>query len=121
MEVLSPFKIIKPVNRWENSTPYFSTWQSLQPFTGVEISLNNLTIEGTDDNSGYTLTVLEGESYTVYPDNMIQPAADFNGELTVNLTVNDGTTDSEVFGYDITFSLIADVNIKYFIALCHMC
>ncbi len=59
-------------------------------------SVSNLTISDSD-NSTFTLTVLPGTNYT-FIGNQVTPALNYNGSLTVNVKVNDGTSDSPSFG-----------------------
>ncbi len=63
------------------------------PFT---ILISNLIVSDVD-NSVFTLTVLPGTNYT-FSGNTITPALNFNGALTVNVKVNDGSADSPSFG-----------------------
>ena len=49
----------------------------------------------------FSLTVLAGTNYTVVGAT-ITPAADFNGELTVPVKVNDGTVDSNTYNLSVT-------------------
>jgi large repetitive protein len=70
--------------------------------TNFTISLSNLTISDPD-NSVFTLVVLAGANYT-FSGNTITPASNFSGALTVNVKVNDGTTDSNIFGVSVNVS-----------------
>jgi len=77
--------------------------------TALEISPDDLTV--TDANStypdGFTLTAQDGTDYT-RTGNSITPGADFNGTLTVPVTVNDGTDDSNVFNLGVTVTAVND-------------
>ena len=59
------------------------------------IALADLTVTDIDNSypTGFTLTVADGTNYT-HTGNAITPAANFNGTLSVGVTVNDGTLDS---------------------------
>lgn len=74
------------------------------------IILADLTVTDLDNNfpAGFSLTVLDGTNYTVNGA-AITPAVNFNGPLTVNVKVNDGTDDSNIFGLQITVRPVNDV------------
>lgn len=61
-----------------------------------EISLNDLTVAGANYPSGFTLHLAAGNHYQV-SGNTITPATDFNGELSIDVRVNDGIQDSNNF------------------------
>lgn len=73
------------------------------------IALGDLTVTDSDNSypTGFTLTVLDGTNYTVNG-TAITPALNFNGTITVNVKVNDGTDDSNVFGLQITVKAVND-------------
>lgn len=77
--------------------------------TALEIMLDNLTV--TDPDSSYpadfSLSVSDGTNYT-RAGNVITPALDFNGDLSVPVTVNDGTSDSPVFNLAVTVTPVND-------------
>jgi VCBS repeat-containing protein len=62
--------------------------------TALPITLNDLEV--TDPDSDYpddfTLTVQDGDNYSRV-DSTVTPALDYNGTITVPVTVDDGTTD----------------------------
>ncbi|QTA84808.1 Immunoglobulin domain-containing protein [Desulfonema magnum] len=60
------------------------------------------------DSSAFTLTISRGASYTV-SGTTITPAADFNGTLTVPVTANDGTDDSNTYDLSVTVTAVNDV------------
>lgn len=74
------------------------------------IQFSDLEVSDADDTypNGFQLTVLDGVDYT-FAGNVITPAENFNGLLTVNVKVNDGTDDSNVFGLKITVNPVNDV------------
>lgn len=74
--------------------------------TPLEIQVADLTITDPDD-SVFTLTVLPGTNYGV-SGTTITPALNFIGDLTVNVTVNDGEADSAVFGLTVTVTAVND-------------
>ena len=74
--------------------------------TPLEILLTDLTITDPDDTS-FVLTVLPGSNYGV-SGTAITPALNFVGDLTVNVTVNDGEVDSAVFGLLVTVTAVND-------------
>jgi hypothetical protein len=71
--------------------------------TAREILLTDLTVSDPDNAfpADFTLAVQDGADYTRVG-NVITPAIDFNGDLTVPITVNDGTTNSPVFNLTVT-------------------
>jgi len=73
------------------------------------IQLADLKVTDSDNSfpTGFSLSVLDGTSYTVNGTS-ITPALNFNGALTVNVKVNDGTDDSNVFGLKITVTPVND-------------
>jgi gliding motility-associated-like protein len=74
------------------------------PFT---LSLGDLTVVDPDDTypTGFSLTVAPGTNYTAVG-SIITPALNFNGLLSVNVTVNDGSTNSAVFPLQVTVSAV---------------
>lgn len=69
----------------------------------VEILLSHLLVQDPDNRypNDFTLKVYNGEHYSLSK-NTVTPARDFVGELGVNVSVNDGTTESSVFRLLIT-------------------
>jgi gliding motility-associated-like protein len=70
---------------------------------------SNLEVEDPDDDypQGFTLTVYNGDGYTV-EGTTITPAKDFFGTLKVNVSVNDGEDDSEVYQIDVGVRAVND-------------
>ena len=77
--------------------------------TALGITLADLTVSDPDNSypADFTLAVQNGVNYTRVG-NTLTPAADFNGTLTVPVTVNDGTADSDVFNLSVTVSASND-------------
>jgi gliding motility-associated-like protein len=73
--------------------------------TSIVIQLSNLTVVDPDNSypTGFTLNIAPpaNNTYTVTA-NTIQPAANFEGELSVPLRVNDGKNFSEFYNLKIT-------------------
>ncbi|MFH1276611.1 MAG: Ig-like domain-containing protein, partial [Candidatus Woesearchaeota archaeon] len=74
--------------------------------TPLTISIDDLVIEDAD-STVFTLTVLSGSNYVV-SGTTITPAHNFNGLLTVNVRVNDGTTNSNTFPLRVTVTAVND-------------
>lgn len=70
--------------------------------TPVNIQLSHLTVLDVDNAypAGFTLVVSPGVNYTV-SGSSVTPAANFNGTLNVNVSVNDGTHNSDTFIFQI--------------------
>src|SRR5262245_38435782 len=77
--------------------------------TALAITLSAVTVTDPDSSfpTGFTLTVQNGSNYT-HAGNTITPAANFNGALSVPVTVNDGTSDSNVFNLSVTVTAVND-------------
>ena len=77
--------------------------------TALEIMLDNLTVTDPDSNypADFTLSVADGTNYT-RAGNIITPVIDYVGDLTVPVTVNDGTTDSNQFNLLVTVTPVND-------------
>jgi len=77
--------------------------------TGLAIMLDNLTVSDPDSSypADFTLTVADGPNYTRV-NNTITPVLNFNGDLSVPVTVNDGTSDSAVFNLVVTVTAVND-------------
>ncbi|AYB34051.1 tandem-95 repeat protein [Chryseolinea soli] len=74
------------------------------------ITLADLKVTDADSNypDDFTLTVLAGTNYAAAPDNTITPAANFSGTLAVNVRVNDGTANSNIFPLQVTVTPVND-------------
>ena len=77
--------------------------------TSLIIALSHFTVTDIDNiyPDDFTLSVLEGENYSV-SGTEITPDADFNGELSVPVSVNDGEDESESFTCNITVTAVND-------------
>jgi hypothetical protein len=77
--------------------------------TPLTVTLADLTVEDPDNDypTGFSLNLLPGDGYAVDGDVLI-PGADFFGDLTVPVTVNDGTDDSEPFDLVVTVLAVND-------------
>lgn len=77
--------------------------------TALTIVLNDLNVTDVDNTfpDGFTFTVSEGDNYSV-DGTTITPTTDFNGALTVGITVNDGDADSEMANITITVTPVND-------------
>jgi hypothetical protein len=77
--------------------------------TALTLKLSDLQVTDADNNYpvDFTLKVESGSNYTVVGA-VITPAANFTGELTVPVRVNDGSVDSDVFNVKITVTPLND-------------
>ncbi len=78
--------------------------------TAITVNFNNLDVNDPDSPAypdGFTLTVQDGTNYTRNA-NTITPVQDFNGSLTVPVSVNDGTFESNVFDLEVSVSAVND-------------
>ncbi len=78
--------------------------------TPFDIEITDLTVTDPDNSfpTGFTLTLQSGANYTV-DGNTITPAENFNGQLSVPATVNDGELNSAVFNIPVTVTSVNDV------------
>ncbi len=97
-----------------NDTPVIAG-QTQDPLTTPEetqltITLGHLTVNDPDNQypDDFTLRVLDGDNYG-RSSNIITPAADFNGLLSVPVRVNDGQSDSQVFNLRVRVTATNDV------------
>lgn len=69
----------------------------------------HLFVSDTDNTypNGFTLKIANGANYTV-SNNQITPARDFTGRLVAAVTVNDGTSDSAPFNFEINVGATND-------------
>jgi len=77
--------------------------------TPIELTIAQLIItdpNNTDPNN-YILTVHNGSNYS-YSENTITPATNFNGTLTVPVTVNNGIEESNTYNFIISVSGVND-------------
>ncbi|MEJ7645299.1 MAG: tandem-95 repeat protein [Chryseolinea sp.] len=88
-----------------NRSPLITSQEALQTLAGtpIVITLGNLIVTDADNNypNGFTLTLKDGANYTVSGTTVTPDAAFLDGELTVPVTVNDGTDASNEFSLKI--------------------
>ena len=77
---------------------------------GITLLLTHLKVTDPDNvyPRDFTLTATAGENYEVMGGNVIHPTLNFNGNLTVNVTVSDGTNVSSPFGVQMIVNPIND-------------
>ncbi|HYG01464.1 MAG TPA: tandem-95 repeat protein [Chryseosolibacter sp.] len=106
----SPFNMTATVNQ-VNSEPVITGQVPLQTNeeTGMTLELAHFTVSDNDNTypDGFTLTVSEGANYTV-TGNTITPVVNYNGVLSVPVTVNDGQNTSAPFNAQITVAAAND-------------
>jgi len=76
----------------------------------IAIQLSHLTVSDPDNTNyptGFTLRILSGANYSA-SGNTVTPQANYNGNLTVNVVVSDGSTESNTFGLVIGIRPIND-------------
>lgn len=105
----APFTLLVTVS--EVNTPPVITGQvalSTPEATPITIQLSHLTVNDPDDSypTGFLLSVSSGTNYTI-SGTTVTPGAGFSGNLTVPVTVNDGTDNSAPFNLTIA---VTDVN-----------
>jgi len=81
--------------------------------TSLAITLTDLTVTDPDNvfPGEFALTVQDGANYTRSGNtigNTITPTTDFNGTLTVPVTVSDGADNSNVFDLSVTVTAVND-------------
>lgn len=81
--------------------------------TSFEIDLTQLTVTDPDNifPSDFNLTVNSGDNYTV-TENQVTPVADFVGNLTVPVFVNDGLDDSPIFEITLEVTKVTGVELN---------
>ena len=77
--------------------------------TPLTIKLNDLTANDPDNSypDDFTMVVQDGANYTRSV-NTITPVTDFTGNLTVPVSVNDGSANSNVFNLSVTVTAVND-------------
>jgi len=75
----------------------------------VAIQLTDLTVTDADNTypDDFTLTVIDGADYSVSGNSVI-PDPDYNGPLTVSVTVNDGLNESAPFDVQVQVNAVND-------------
>ena len=91
-----------------NDVPVITAQTSLSTpeETALTLGTGHLTISDPDSAS-FTLTVSGGDSYVV-SGSTVTPAENFNGTLTVPVTVNDGSAESGAFALTVTVTPVDD-------------
>ncbi|TQV79517.1 tandem-95 repeat protein, partial [Aliikangiella coralliicola] len=74
--------------------------------SSLTIQLSHLDISDVDSNS-FTVTVHDGANYSKVG-NTITPEANFNGTITIPVTVNDGSASSDALNASVTVNAIND-------------
>ena len=74
--------------------------------TQFTLTLSDLVINNIEGNP-LTLEILVGSNYT-FSDATVTPAANYSGPLTVNLRVDDGVSNSNTFGFQVTVNTAID-------------
>lgn len=87
---------VLPVNDTPTITGQSSTMSIAEDSLFV-FSVDLLTIEDPDDDS-FTVTLSEGANYTV-DDLTVFPTHNYNGKLSISVTISDGELPSNVFDY----------------------
>ncbi len=77
--------------------------------TSHEITLADISVEDADSvyPDDFNLLLHSGDNYSL-ADNVLSPVANFNGQLLVNLQVNDGLQNSELFTLTIDVTAVND-------------
>jgi len=82
---------------------------SVEEEGSLTITLSQLTVTDVDNvPDDFSLHVQPGTDYSVTGTNEIEPALNFNGALSVNLVVNDGSDDSDPFAALVTVTPVND-------------
>jgi gliding motility-associated-like protein len=73
------------------------------------LEFSYLHVTDLDDNypDGFSLKIYEGQNYTV-SENKIIPAQDFSGNLVANVSVNDGKSESNIYGFTLKVNPLND-------------
>ena len=99
----------------ENDPPVIDNQNSLATPEEMPLTINLADLQVTDPDNDYpndfTLSVGEGSNYSRLG-NTITPAEDYNGTLTVPVTVNDGTAASANYNVSVTVTPVNDVPVN---------
>lgn len=75
----------------------------------LQLALTHINVTDIDNNpSELTLIVTDGTNYNIVSGTIIKPDQDYNGPLTVQIKVNDGVDESNVFGLNVTVNAVND-------------
>ncbi len=106
------FDLQVSVTKPQNEPPIITGQQPLRVDQGgtLTIELGDLLVTDPDNNypTGFTLQIFAGNDYT-FNGTTVTPSADFSGELTVPVTVNDGENESNSF--DLKIDVIKKPNV----------
>jgi gliding motility-associated-like protein len=106
------FNLRIDVTKKKNTAPVITGQQPLSVNQGssITIDLSNLIVDDPDNSypTDFTLNVYAGKDFT-FNGTTVTPSADFFGQLTVPVTVNDGQADSKRF--NLTIDVIKTQNI----------
>ncbi|WP_168204067.1 tandem-95 repeat protein, partial [Aliikangiella coralliicola] len=102
-----PFNATVTVNA-VNDKPVINshTIPAVNEDSSLTIQLSHLDISDVDSNS-FTVTVHDGANYSKVG-NTIAPEANFNGTITIPVTVNDGSATSDTLNASVTVNAIND-------------
>lgn len=100
----SVYKLKVTVNVPVNIRPVITGQQSVTTIENNEVTLQltDLIVSDADNDfpEDFSMTLSEGSNYT-FSGRTVTPAQNFTGNLTVKITVNDGTISSEPFNFKI--------------------
>lgn len=82
---------------------------SVDEDTSLQLTLDDLTVTDPDNSwpDDFTLVIGDGSNYSVSGD-QVTPATDFYGELTVPVSVTDGTDKSDAFNLLVSVEAVND-------------
>jgi gliding motility-associated-like protein len=99
----------------ENVKPVITGQAPLSTEEGksITIRLSDLIVTDSDDDypNGFSMTLSNGPNYTLSGNN-VNPVSGFTGTLTVPVTVNDGTDESDPFSLQINVDPKQSSNVK---------
>ena len=99
---------VTPVNDPPNITAQNPSPLTVSEDGSITVLLSHLTIVDPDNASGFTLALTDGANYSV-SGSVVTPDPNYNGTLSVPVTVSDGTTSSAPFPLQIQVNPINDV------------
>lgn len=75
----------------------------------IKITIDHLVIQDSDNTPAQmSLVIGTGENYTVSAGNIVNPSNNYNGELIVPVTVNDGIAVSQSYNASVTVTPVND-------------
>jgi hypothetical protein len=83
---------------------------TVQEDSQKEISLDSIQVTDPDNTypDDFTLYVQPGSNYTVFGNDIVKPASNFNGALTVPVYVNDGKDNSNTYNLTVNVTNVND-------------